>query len=31
MLNYIRAEAYKLLHRPYTYIALGVLLALEAL
>ena len=31
MLNYIRAEIYKLLHRPYTYIALGVLLALEAL
>lgn len=31
MLNYIRAELYKLLHRPYTYIALGVMLALEAL
>ena len=31
MLNYIRAEAYKLLHRPYTYIALGVMLVLEAL
>ncbi len=31
MLNYIRAECYKLLHRPYTYIALGVMLALEAL
>ena len=31
MLNYIRAELYKLLRRPYTYIALGILLALEAL
>ncbi len=31
MLNYIRAEVYKLLHRPYTYIALGALVALEAL
>ncbi len=31
MLNYIRAEIYKMLRRPYTYIALGVLLALEAL
>lgn len=31
MLNYIRAEVYKLLHRPYTYIALGVMLVLEAL
>lgn len=31
MLNYIRAEIYKLLHRPYTYTALGVLLVLEAL
>lgn len=31
MLNYIRAEIYKLLHRPYTYIALGVMLGLEAL
>lgn len=31
MLNYIRAEVYKLLRRPYTYITLGVLLALEAL
>lgn len=31
MLNYIRAEIYKLLHRPYTYITLGILLALEAL
>lgn len=31
MLNYIRAEIYKLLRRPYTYIALGVLLGLEAL
>lgn len=31
MFNYIRAEIYKLLHRPYTYIALGVMLALEAL
>ena len=31
MLNYIRAEIYKLLHRPYTYITLGVMLALEAL
>lgn len=31
MLNYIRAEFYKLLRRPYTYIALGVMLALEAL
>ena len=31
MLNYIRAEVYKLLHRPYTYITLGVMLALEAL
>ena len=31
MLNYIRAEIYKLLHRPYTYIALGVMLVLEAL
>lgn len=31
MLNYIRAEFYKLLHRKYTYIALGGLLACEAL
>ena len=31
MFNYIRAEIYKLLHRPYTYIALGVMLVLEAL
>ena len=31
MLNYIRAEIYKLLRRPYTYTALGILLALEAL
>lgn len=31
MLNYIRAEVYKMLRRPYIYIALGVLLALEAL
>ncbi len=31
MLNYIRAEIYKLLRRPYTYIALGVMLALEGL
>lgn len=31
MLNYIRAEVYKLLRRKYTYIALGVMLALEAL
>lgn len=31
MLNYIRAEIYKLLRRPYTYIALGILLALEGL
>ena len=31
MLIYIRAELYKLLHRKYTYIALGVMLALESL
>lgn len=31
MLNYIRAEVYKLLHRPYTYVTLAVMLALEAL
>ena len=31
MLNYIRAGAYELVHRPYTYIALGVMLVLEAL
>lgn len=31
MLNYIRAEIYKLLRRPYTYITLGILLALEGL
>ena len=31
MFNYICAEVYKLLHRPYTYIALGVMLVLEAL
>lgn len=31
MLNYIRAEVYKLLRRPYVYIALGVMLVLEAL
>ena len=31
MLNYIRAEFYKLLRRKYTYITLGVLLALEGL
>ena len=31
MLNYIRAEIYKLLHRPYTYITLVVMLVLEAL
>lgn len=31
MLNYIRAEIYKLLRRPYTYVCLGVMLALEGL
>ena len=31
MLNYIRAELYKLLRRKYTYIALGVFLLLEGL
>lgn len=31
MLNYIRAEIYKLLRRPYAYIALGIFLALEGL
>ena len=31
MLNYIQAEFYKLLHRKYTYIALGILLALEGI
>ncbi|MCI8915218.1 MAG: ABC transporter permease subunit [Oscillospiraceae bacterium] len=31
MLNYIRAEAYKLLCRPYTYITLAVMLALEGI
>lgn len=31
MLNYIRAETYKLLHRKYTYIALGIMMVLEAL
>lgn len=31
MLNYIRAECYKLLRRPYTYITLAILLALEGL
>ena len=31
MLNYIRAEFYKLLHRKYTYIALGFFLVLEGL
>lgn len=31
MLNYIRAEIYKLLRRPYTYITLAILLALEGL
>lgn len=31
MLNYIRAEIYKLLRRPYTYVCLGVMLALEAI
>lgn len=31
MLNYIRAEFYKLLHRKYTYIALGIFLLLEGL
>ena len=31
MLNYIQAEFYKLLHRKYTYIALGIFLALEGL
>lgn len=31
MLNYVRAEIYKLLHRPYTFIALGVMLLLEGL
>lgn len=29
MLNYIRAEVYKLLRRPYTYVVLGVFLLLE--
>ena len=29
MLNYIRAETYKVLRRPYTYIALAVMLVLE--
>ena len=31
MLNYIRAECYKLLRRKYTYIALGLMLVLESL
>jgi len=31
MLNYIRAEFYKVLRRPYTYITLAVLLGLEGL
>jgi len=31
MLNYIRAEFYKVFRRKYTWIALGILLALEAL
>lgn len=31
MLNYIRAEIYKVLHRKYTYIVLGTFLVLEAL
>lgn len=31
MLNYIRAEFYKVLRRPYTYITLGVMLVLEGL
>lgn len=31
MLNYIRAEIYKLLHRKYPYIVLGCMVALEAL
>lgn len=31
MLNYIQAEFYKLLRRKYTYITLGILLALEGL
>lgn len=31
MLNYIHAEFYKLLRRPYTYITLGVMLLLEGL
>lgn len=31
MLNYVRAEIYKLLHRPYTYITLGLMLLLEGL
>lgn len=31
MLNYIRAEFYKLLRRKYTYITLGVMLVLESL
>ena len=31
MLNYIRAEFYKLLHRKYTYIVLGIFLILEGL
>lgn len=31
MLNYVRAEIYKLLRRPYTYITLGILLVLEGL
>ncbi len=31
MLNYIRAETYKVLRRPYTYIALAVMLVLEGI
>lgn len=31
MLNYIQAEFYKLFHRKYTYIVLGIFLALEGL
>ncbi len=31
MLNYIRAETYKVLRRPYTYLALAVMLVLEGI
>ena len=31
MLNYIRAETYKVLRRPYTYITLAVMLVLEGI